>query len=456
MGSVRLNTILSSHVFNNTTLAITRYEAKITNRTEDFFQSKKTWSNSGNQSNITDVSLSTDFDYFPIPQHHIRFGGQLFRHQTKPEEHSSTVCYSNTGTLIDTTNFHVINQIDSHELNLYVDDDFPIGQNIQANVGLHGSWYRVNHNSYFSLQPRISFCLSPNSSWKYKAAFSMMQQNIHMLSSAEINIPTDLWVPVTSKIRPMQSLQYSLGCYYSEMTDWTFSLETYYKHMKNLLEYKDGMISEGKSVSWENCVESGKGDCYGLELEASRKIGRMTSSASYCLSRSTRVFQNKTVNMGRRFPFSYDRNHVVKVLAQFHCSKQVELNAEWEFLSGARMTTPIGYMIAHSPDIDSPHYKEENRLNLDDSDVALRYDKRNNYKLPCSHQLNLGASFHKKIKHCERIINLSIINAYGHKNPDIVRIVSKEDSKNVSKDNFQLRQSTFIIFLPSFSYTFIF
>ena len=49
-------------------------------------------------------------------------------------------------------------------------------------------------------------------------------------------MPTDLWVPVTSKIKPMQAHQYSLGSYYTGLPGWEFSVEGYYKQIKDIAD----------------------------------------------------------------------------------------------------------------------------------------------------------------------------------------------------------------------------
>ena len=47
------------------------------------------------------------------------------------------------------------------------------------------------------------------------------------------------------------------------------------------------------------------------------------------------------------------------------------------------------------------------------------YSSRNNYRLPASHQLNIGFNFHKQTRHGERIWNISILNAYNAMNPQL-------------------------------------
>ena len=79
---------------------------------------------------------------------------------------------------------------------------------------------------------------------------------------------------------------------------------------------------------------------------------------------------------------------------------------------------------------------------------------RNNYRLPASHQLNLGFNFHKKTKHGERIWNVSIMNAYNSLNPNHVFIDYYTDEQSEGKKIPVIQKVTLLPFLPSFSYTY--
>ena len=125
-----------------------------------------------------------------------------------------------------------------------------------------------------------------------------MSQYVHLLSSMPIAMPTDLWVPVTKEIKPMQSHQYSLGGYYTGIKGWEFSVEGYYKDMRNVLEYKDGVSFFVSSTGWENKVEMGKGRSVGIELMAQKTLGKTTGWLSYTLSKSDSKFAKAGINKG--------------------------------------------------------------------------------------------------------------------------------------------------------------
>lgn len=77
---------------------------------------------------------------------------------------------------------------------------------------------------------------------------------------------------------------------------------------------------------------------------------------------------------------------------------------------------------------------------------------RNNYRLPASHQLNLGFNFHKKTKHGERIWNVSIMNAYNSLNPNHVFIDYYTDEQSEGKKIPVIQKVTL---LPSYLHSHI-
>ena len=156
-----------------------------------------------------------------------------------------------------------------------------------------------------------------------------MNQYVHLLSSMPIAMPTDLWVPVTKKIKPMRSHQYALGGYYTGINGWEFSVEGYYKDMRNVLEYKDGVSFFGSSSGWENKVEMGKGRSAGIEFMAQKTAGKTTGWLSYTLSKSDRKFTKGGINNGEWFPYKYDRRHSINLTINHKFSDRIDIGASW-------------------------------------------------------------------------------------------------------------------------------
>ena len=105
-----------------------------------------------------------------------------------------------------------------------------------------------------------------------------------------LSMPTDLWVPITKDISPMYANQFSIGGYYSGLPGWEFSVEGYYKQMKHILEYQDGVSFFGTSTNWEEKVEMGEGRSFGLELMAQKTLGKTTGWLAYTLSKTDHPF----------------------------------------------------------------------------------------------------------------------------------------------------------------------
>ncbi|MCP3893417.1 MAG: TonB-dependent receptor, partial [Bacteroides sp.] len=242
------------------------------------------------------------------------------------------------------------------------------------------------------------------------------------------------WVPVTSKIKPMQAHQYSIGAYYNGLPGWEFSIESYYKQMRNVLEYKEGVSFLGSSTNWEDKVEMGKGRSMGIEFMAQKLTGKTTGWIAYTLARSDRQFAKGGINNGERFPYKYDRRHNISLSLNHKFSDRIDVGATWVFYTGGTATIPVGVTGALRPDGDM--VKEEKLVT-----------QRNNYRLPGSHRLNLGINFNKKTRHGVRTWNISVYNAYNAMNPTLL----------LYKDNIhKMKKLTLLPCIPSVTYTYKF
>ena len=193
------------------------------------------------------------------------------------------------------------------EISLYAEDNFNVNARFSLNAGVRTSLFHTQGKSYYSLQPRLSARYDLGQGYSAKASYTCMAQYVHMLSSTPLSMPTDLWVPITKDISPMYANQFSIGGYYYGLPGWEFSVEGYYKQMKNILEYQDGVSFFGTSTNWEEKVEMGEGRSFGLELMVQKTLGKTTGWLAYTLSKTDHRFKNGTINQGRWFPYKYDR-----------------------------------------------------------------------------------------------------------------------------------------------------
>ena len=411
VAALRWNHVLSGKLFSNTTLAYNRYRMvmeteMLSEETVGGTLSDRNLYRFDYRSGMRDWVLKTDFEYNPAPSHRIHFGGSYTHHTFIPETLTNVnQQIMDTQIQVDTT-WHLKSNSrqTGHEVGLYAEDDIRLGQAWTLNPGLHVSLFNTQGKSYFSVEPRLSAKVDLAQDWSAKASYSRMSQYVHLLTSSQVSLPLDLWVPITKDIAPETADQYSLGFYYSGLRGWEFSLEGYWKKMNNVLEYKDGVSFLFNSDGWENKVETGRGRAMGLELFIEKTMGKTTGWLGYTLSRSDRVFP--TINAGRWFPYRYDRRHQVNLVVNHRFNEKFDFSATWNYASGGTTTLPERSVVMVNP---------SGELFLEEY-----VPSRNNYRLPASHTLNLGFNFHRKHRRGEGVWNLSIYNVYNRMNPNFV------------------------------------
>jgi len=164
---------------------------------ETSFQSVSDYS-----SGIIDAGLKADFDYTPSTNHLIKFGGEYVRHGYRPEITKSRIKELNDNRVFADTTYSdaASRRVNGNEMSLYVEDDISVGNRLTVNPGLHLSLFNVRGRFYFCPEPRVSAKFDISDDWSMKAAYSRMSQYVHQLTSGTLDIPTDLWVPITAEI----------------------------------------------------------------------------------------------------------------------------------------------------------------------------------------------------------------------------------------------------------------
>ena len=448
VASLRWNHVMSQKLFMDASVNYTQYRHRLsmdmseetTFNYEGHSVTNKDEFNMAYKSGINDLTAKVDFDYTPLPNHEIRFGGNYTYHMFRPEVQSAKMVEGNQ-TAIDTT--MSASNVYAHETALYAEDNMTFGDIFRVNAGLHYSTFTVEGKTYQSIQPRLSASVMLASNLSLKAGYAYMTQYVHLLSNSSLSLPTDLWVPVTKSIVPMNAHQWSLGAFYELPRLFDISVEGYYKQMDNLLEYKDGASFFGSSDSWENKVCMGKGWSYGVEFLVQRSFGKTTGWVGYTWAHAKRQFDREgmMINNGNVFPAKYDRRHDISITVQHKFSDRFDLSGTWVFSSGNCGT--LGTQIYEGLVDDWGHLPAINAI------------ERNNYRMPNYHRLDLSVNFHKQKKHGIRTWNISVYNVYNHKNPFVVYTAYKWDEATQTEKKTLMQASLFPI-IPSVSYSYKF
>lgn len=445
--ALRWNHIYNKKWFSNVTATFSRFRFEV----GEEFKSKET--NNGNTtttnfkfkyfSGIHDLALKGDFEYHPSPKHRILLGVSDIYHTFAP---GSTIFRFSDSTddsfNIETTYGNA--KVYAHEISIYAEDEFEVNSRLKFNAGVHGSMFPVRNTFYYSVQPRLNARYILKENWSVKASVSKMTQYILLLTNSGIGLPTDLWLPVTDRIHPLQSWQYAGGIFHNLTQGIEISLEGFYKNMLNLIEYKEGADFFSAAQAWEDKIETGKGNAYGAELLIRKQTGKTTGWIGYTLSWSNRQFEN--LNFGKPFPYRYDRRHDVGIAITHELNERVDFGLVWVYGTGNAVSLPIEKYPLMGISMIYDHINDE-------WGNVQYYEGRNGFRTPAYHRLDVGVNLHKKLKRGERTWSFSIYNLYNRKNPFMIYF---SNEYNGQKPTTRLKQISLFPLIPSFSYSYKF
>lgn len=417
-------------------------------------------------SKVKDASITADFRFRPVAAHDLRWGVKGSLQQLSPIIHAYSYNYDYTLSKVTRTETDraIGERQDLLTASIYAEDDWTVAPWLMANVGLRYSLFSVENKTYGSLEPRASvrFLLTP--AMALKLSYARMAQGVHLLSSSNIVMPSDIWVPVTEKIPLMRSNQYAGGVNYEIMKGLEVSVEGYYKTMDNVLEYNNGASWLNCTGDWQSLVSLGKGRSYGVELMAQRSVGNTTGWVSYTWAKSLRTFDRpgQELNGGREFLAGNDKRHNFNIVVVQRLGQHWKLSASWTYQSGRRgilaNTSMYGGVLQEwDPSFrpESSTLKEQEYMqNRDDAahwaempGMFTTYRERNNYKLPDVHHLDVGITYsvnHRGFGASE--VNLSFYNLYNQKNINSVYI-------GTNNKKYVLKGICMFPFMPSLTYT---
>ncbi|MEP7217966.1 MAG: TonB-dependent receptor, partial [Bacteroidota bacterium] len=316
--------IVSPTLFTNFSAIVTDY---------DFSTFIQTTDNLGNPSSgfksvsgIRDYVLRAEAQYFPNDDHVIKAGLEGTEHRFRADATSEILDFGK----IDQTPT-ILKSLDA---SLYLQDEWKISPLFSTNIGAR--FYYFQKGNYVRLEPRISAAYNLTENVSLKGAFSTGNQFLHLITRNDIPLPTDVWFPSTTTIKPSESYQGVLGLesYFDDRT-YLFTVEGYYKKMKNLLEYKD-TVSLSLDVPLETSFTAGDGDAYGLEFFLNKQIGSFTGWLGYTLAWTQRTFPE--LNGGKPFYPRYDRRHDISVVLTYKLGESWEMGATWVYGTGQAFT----------------------------------------------------------------------------------------------------------------------
>lgn len=394
-------------------------------------------------SGVRDYNLKFDFDYFPSPQHLIKYGANYTYHKLTPNTASASNGETNFDSLFEPKY--------GQEIAIYVQDDWKVSEALSINAGLRYSFFnqlgpytsKLDANvynrfetvqTYGGLEPRLSMKYSVSKASSLKAAITVNNQYIHLASNSSSTLPTDLWVPSTEVVAPQRATQYAIGYFQNlQNSDYETSIEVYYKDLQNQIDYSDDQVPTISEEDEDQFV-FGIGRAYGAEIFARKNSGDLTGWIGYTLSKTERSFTD--IEDGRWYPAVYDRRHDISIVANYELSPRLELGTAFVFGSGRQFTPAESFVFI------------ENKLNI-------LYADRNSSQLPNYHRLDISLNYtpkkKKEFKKFTSTWNLSVYNAYNRKNPFFIYYDSTIEAGTSSLQAYQV---TIFPIIPSISWNF--
>ena len=454
-GTLRWNHLFSNKLFSNASLVYSKYSFGIyekyvvTGEGKDYYAEY--------YSGIRDLSAKFDIDYLPNPNHWIKAGATTIYHRFNPHAFVEIDVPLNINT-------HDEKYTNGFETGIYIEDTWNPVQPLKINGGLRFSHFLATENQYHFLEPRLSIAWRLKSDLAVKASYASMNQYIHMISNTGINLPTDLWVPTTDRVRPQGSKQLAVGLAKDlRNPELALSLEGYYKKMDHVIGYKEGAsfidfdaANSGIEINWEDNVTSGQAWSYGTEFLVQKKAGRLTGWIGYTLSWTQMQFDS--LNFGKKFYARYDRRHDFSIVGTYKLNDHITLSGTWVYGTGNSVTLPLSEYVAPAHlqgDMRNPSYPTyyEPHFGSVFGQIVKDYSQKNNVRMGAYHRLDFGIQFHKEKKWGERIWEISVYNVYNRKNPFYYYIQYNVEN---GKEYGVLNQVSLFPVIPSFTYSFRF
>nr|WP_321453902.1 TonB-dependent receptor [uncultured Carboxylicivirga sp.] len=411
--------IYSPKLFSTTSVMMSNYEYNIESRTDSTQLNEVEYS-------LNQYGLKSDFSYRSSQNHKIDFGLNAIWYQLSP----GTRTPSNEASLISPK---TIEDEQALEAAIYISDEFDVTHFMSISAGLRWSFYSnfgpksqfqyesglprtegsiidtTHHSSgpinfYTGPELRFSSNIRLSNTSSMKIGFNRMYQYIQMISNTAAMSPTDIWKLSDEYIKPQRGDQYSIG-YYKKIRNNTIeaSVETYYKRLKNIIDYKGGaQLSMNEHL--ETDVLNGVGKAYGVEVMLQKKTGKLTGWVNYTYSRVLHKidgnFQEEKVNNGDYFPANYDKPHDFKFVTNYKLSRRFNVSSNFFYSTGRPFTAPVAY------------------YDLGGSQ-RIYYSDRNSIRMPDYIRLDLAATLNgnlvaKKLNHSSW--TFAVYNVLGRQN----------------------------------------
>ena len=461
----RWNYLINDKLFLNVSTIYSDYDYAIG---FDFPQAKI-----DNIAYIKNQTNKVAFSWFPNASHQVNYGAEATVYDFEP--FSTTLDYIDSN--LTDINIELQNEY-AVEPAFYIEDNWKVNNRLTIRGGVrYSSFYNfgerdvinytptangtvrndliVDTTSYASgeliegydglqgIEPRLGINFKTTENSAIKASYNRTRQYIHLISNTTSSLPIDTWRPAGRFIKPGTADQVALGWNRNFANgEWQLSVETYYKTLRDLVDFKNGAQPTGVD-NIEVDLMTGRGRSYGVEMQLDKKIGALTGWIAYTYSRSELQVDlgatpEEWINLGQWYRAAQDKPHDIAIVAAYAWKPNISFSGSFIYQTGK----PYTYPEARS-EFEGIIYP-----------FAL---SRNNSRTPAYRRLDLSMDVkipNKKNRDWEGSWNFGVYNAYARKNAFSIFFEEELDDNGDPTGQTKATQlSIFATAIPTITYT---
>jgi len=405
----------------------------------------------------------TDFEYYGLKGHDIRFGLSAIRYRNNPNNISPTEAASEV-LPTDIPNEY------GWEWAAYLEDEFALSDRVKVSAGLRYSLFMLqgpgqvnnyeagrplrsspiatttdyeegeNMATYHGPEPRLALTWLLDQEQSVKFSYSRLRQYMQLVTNTAAITPIDVWKLSDRYLQPTISDQLTVG-FFKNLRNNTYetSFEVYYRNINNFLDYKNNAnLILNPTVETELLQASGT--AFGAELMLRKIKGRLTGWLSYSYGRIFLQSDGETVeeqvNNGERYPADFDKPHTFNLVADQQITRRINISGTFTYSTGRPITYPNGFYQVNGVPV-------------------ANYAERNSYRIPDYHRLDLSMTVSSELRKKDGLggsWTFSVLNVYGRRNP--YSIFFRRDSDTFAPQAYRL--SVLGSAFPTVTYNFSF
>lgn len=265
-----------------------------------------------------------------------------------------------------------------------------------------------------------------------EVAADRMSQYMHVLEGLPTGWAMNIMSPAGKDFKPEISRQIYAGLFWHKdarlklLGETAFHLNAggYAREMNGMISYKSSInmfrITED---TWEDEIESGSGRSIGLEVSGSMSSERLSMNIAYTLSRTDREYPS--INEGERFPFKFDRPHILNLQSDLTTRKRARgeqhLGIVLSCYSGNLMTVQKSqYLGVKPPYWDtglSGMYTDKFQDNIY---YRMEMSAVNGHRMKTYFRLDVAYTFKFLLERSTHDLTVSVFNVTNRHNPYLI------------------------------------